>query len=281
MASVPLSIVGPFGVEEAVMAGGAFYTLVFFLVIPFIWSWQESQITAELSCAFPSAAGGVLWCEVAFGPYAGWLNGILSWVSGATDNAIYPVLFLDYLVRVLPTSVEDEEKLHPIYRFCLLASIAILMGYMNWRGLELVGNASIVVCIVAMSPFLVLTLLSIPTIDTSRWFAKPTLSAEEYAEINDYQLTGGFFPNASLGGVLLRPFINSLFWNMNSFDSAGAFSEEVGAHPERIIPKALNITWFMLLFGYSIPLFAAIGAANGTQADWSDGYIGRFICLGS
>lgn len=185
-----------------------------------------------------------MWCEEAFGPYAGWLNGLLSWMSGATgtkkffrqrrrmglqdfhwpqlshfrtlqkDNAIYPVLFLDYLLKVLPAEAEKQEELHPVYRFLLLAVLAVLLGYMNWRGLKFVGNVSIMICIVAMSPFLVLSLLSIPKIEPSRWFEKPSLTAEEYSQVSDYSLEGGFFPNAAIGGVLLRPFLNNLFWNL-------------------------------------------------------------------
>lgn len=81
---------GPFGLEECVKAGGAFYTLLFFLITPLIWSWQESQIVSELSCAFPSASGSVAWTEAAFGRYAGWLNGLLTWMSGATGTMKAP-----------------------------------------------------------------------------------------------------------------------------------------------------------------------------------------------
>lgn len=264
---------GPFGVEECVKAGGAFYTLLFFLVTPFIWSWQESQIVAELSVAFPHASGSVMWCEEAFGPYAGWLNGLLSWMSGAADNAIYPVLFLDYLLKVLPAEAQEQEDLHPFYRFLLLAFLAVLLGYMNWRGLQLVGNVSMLICCIAMSPFLVMALLSIPKIEPSRWFEKPNLTPEEYNQVSDYSLEGGFFPNLVVGGVLLRPFLNNLFWNFNGYDSVGAFSEEVGGSPERVIPRALSITLITTVLSYFVPLLVAIGATSGTQKDWSDGYM--------
>jgi hypothetical protein len=76
---------GPFGCEEAIRSGGYFYTLVGFLVFPFIYSVQEAMMTAELGSAYPEAAGGVAWVEEAFGPFAGWMCGYLGWVSGATD----------------------------------------------------------------------------------------------------------------------------------------------------------------------------------------------------
>ena len=48
-------------------------------------------ITAELGSAFLDASAGVAWVEEAFGPRMGGLCGYLGWISGATDNAIYPV----------------------------------------------------------------------------------------------------------------------------------------------------------------------------------------------
>ena len=92
--ALPSSLIG---FEECVKAGGPFYTLLFFLITPFIWSWQESQIVAELSVAFPNASGSVMWCEAAFGPYAGWLNGLLSWMSGATGTGIVLLACISFL----------------------------------------------------------------------------------------------------------------------------------------------------------------------------------------
>jgi len=52
-------------------------------------------MTAELGAAFPEASGGVAWVEEAFGSNLAWITGWLGYIAGVTDNAIYPVLFLD------------------------------------------------------------------------------------------------------------------------------------------------------------------------------------------
>lgn len=144
---------------------------------------------------------------------------------------------------------------------------------MNWRGLDLVGNMSIGICVIAMSPFIVLTLLSVTDIEPSRWFVRPNVSAEDYMKISNYELGGGLFPYASKAGVLLRPFANNLFWNFNSYDGAAAFSEEIGKNRERVMPCALNISWFLVSFGYLIPLLVAIGVSSSLQREWVDGYM--------
>lgn len=77
---------GPFGIETTVRAGGNFYALLGFLVMPLVWSLQEALMTAELGTAFPEASGGVAWVEEAFGHGAGWMSGYLNWVAGATGE---------------------------------------------------------------------------------------------------------------------------------------------------------------------------------------------------
>jgi amino acid transporter len=151
---VPLAVMifysvsgGPFGCEASVRAGGNFYTLLGFLVMPFVWSMQEALITAELGTTFPEASGGVAWVEEAFGKNAGWMCGYLGWMAGATDNAIYPVLFLDYVLEVVQP---NGEAMNPVLRFLLLSSISIGLGYVNWLGLPLVGQMSVAICCVAM-----------------------------------------------------------------------------------------------------------------------------------
>ena len=51
---------GPFGIEQAVQAGGPFYALLGFSTI-LVWAIPEALITAELSTALPESAGSVAW----------------------------------------------------------------------------------------------------------------------------------------------------------------------------------------------------------------------------
>ena len=47
-------------------------------------------------------SGYVAWVTEAFGPFWGFVEGFLSWISGVTDNAVYPVMFLTYLNAAWP-----------------------------------------------------------------------------------------------------------------------------------------------------------------------------------
>lgn len=82
---------GPFGTEDAVNAASPFLALLGFVLLPLVWSLPEALITAELATTFPENSGFVAWVTAAYGPYAGWMEGWFKWLSGVTDNAIYPV----------------------------------------------------------------------------------------------------------------------------------------------------------------------------------------------
>jgi amino acid transporter len=261
---------GPFGCEASVRSGGNFYTLIAFLVMPFVWSMQEALMTAELGTAFPEASGGVAWVEEAFGVNAAWMSGYLGWMAGATDNAIYPVLFMDYLLQALHS---DGSDVNPIARFLLLSGTSIALGYINWLGLPLVGKMSVSICFVAMSPFVILTLVGAFKIDPNRWFELPQEDPAKL-DVTDDDTGGGIFPDASLGGVLWRPFLNNLFWNLNSFDAAASFAADI-EDPGSVLPKAMAWSVLMVASCYFFPLLIAIGATDADQHEWVDGFLAR------
>lgn len=224
---------GPFGIEEAVRSAGPFYTLLGFLVGPLVFSIPECMMTVELSSGgFQSSAACCAWVEEAFGTTTGFVAGFLSWVAGATDNAIYPALFLSYAMQLFPVpELMDDTSL---LRFALLTSISVGLAYMNWLGLELVGNMSIGVCIVTMSPFVVFVILGASQVDPQRWFLVPfdfdaiekeptgmdnsTLLGSLSGDDDDtVDMERGFIPNIVLGGVILRPLLNNIFWQYNRY----------------------------------------------------------------
>ena len=281
---------GPFGIEEAVRAAGPFYTLVGFLLGPLIFSVPECLMTVELSSGgFQSSAACCAWVEEAFGTTAGFVAGFLSWVAGATDNAIYPALFLSYAMQLFP--IPELEDIHSVWRFAFVTLIALGLAYMNWLGLDLVGNMSIGVCCVAMSPFVIFVVLGASKVDPQRWFLVPSdfddyeqtgLSQMENTTIydlgadDDDAIEGGFLPNVVLGGVMLRPLLNNLFWQYNSFDNAGSFAEDI-QDPARVLPRAMFYGFLMVVLGYIIPLLIALGTTDAAPEEWVDGYLAKVV----
>jgi amino acid transporter len=180
-------------------------------------------------------------------------------------DAIYPVLFLDYVLQIW---TPGTENVHPILRFVLLSSTSIGLAYLNWLGLDVVGNMSVVICILSMSPFLIMGVIGTFQIDPQRWLERPE-SDEAVADWDEDKDTRS---DITYGGILWRPFLNSLFWNLNSFDSAASFAGDV-QDPGRNLPVAMFWSILLVVLGYLIPLLSALGATDSLPHDWVDGYL--------
>ena len=162
---------------------------------------------------------------------------------------------------------DDSQIISPVLRFCLVTSMTIGLAYVNWRGLDLVGKLSVLICVLAMSPFVILVVAGSFKVDPSRWWELPN---QESSTMDD-DIGGGFLPNFSPGGILWRPFLNNLFWNLNSFDSAGCLVAELESTASFI--KAMMLGVSLVVSCYFFPLLIAIGSSDSEQSDWTDGYL--------
>ncbi|CAN4076099.1 unnamed protein product [Withania somnifera] len=201
---------GPFGVEDTVQAAGPLLALVGFLAL----------ITAELGTMFPENSGYVVWVSSALGPYWGFQQGWVKWLSGVIDNALYPVLFLDYLKSGIPALVYPNT-------------------YINYRGLAIVGWVAVLLGILSILPFVVMGLISIPKLRPMRWLV------------------------ADVHNVDWNLYLNTLFWNLNYWDSISTLVGEV-RNPKKTLTRALFYAVILVVLSYFFPLLV------GTRAVPSD-----------
>ncbi|XP_031502672.1 probable polyamine transporter At1g31830 [Nymphaea colorata] len=232
---------GPFGIEDSVRAGGPLLALLGILVFPIVWSIPEALVTAELGTMFPENGGHVVWVSSALGPFWGFQEGWMKWLSGVIDNALYPVLFLDYLKSEVPFLGEGLPRMLAV----LLLTVALT--YMTYRGLNIVGWTAIVVGVLSIVPFVVMGILAIPKIKSNRWLM---------VDISD---------------VDWELYLNTLFWNLNYWGSISTLAGEV-KDAKRTLPKALFYALILVIFGYFIPLLTGIGAVLHDRESWTDGY---------
>ncbi|KAF0897615.1 hypothetical protein E2562_000350 [Oryza meyeriana var. granulata] len=119
---------GPFGIEDSVKAAGPLLAIVGFLLFALIWSVPEALITAEMGTMFPENGGYVVWVSSALGPFWGFQQGWAKWLSGVIDNALYPVLFLDYVKSSVPALGGG------VPRTLAVLILTVALTYMNYRG---------------------------------------------------------------------------------------------------------------------------------------------------
>jgi amino acid transporter len=238
--------------ESSVAYAGAFYTLLGFVLFPILWAVPESLITAELATCYPEASGCVAWVAEAFGDDVGLLNGYLTWLSGVTDNSLYPVLFIQYLISDTPSLADNFEQ-GSLTRWAFIASLTLLLSYLNYRGLEIVGNFNVAICIISIVPFIILSVACIPHIDTAKWFVIPE---------------GAYYGMAS---IKWGDFMNILFWNLNYWDHAASVTGEVDV-PGKTFPRASFYAVLLVTLGYLHPLLATLGVSDDPPSEWDDGY---------
>ena len=168
----------------------------------------------------------------------------------------------------------SKDEFGGVTRFFSIAAITILLAMINYTGLEIVGNASLVICVIAMSPFLIMTILGAPKVVPSRWFQMPEVEADGSSELFDdsFQTDPGPLPLLTLGGIIWRPYLNNMFWNLNSFDAAASFASETTS-VSTTFPRGMFLGLAMVVFGYVVPLLVAVGATDYSQADWVDGFL--------
>ncbi|XP_026663243.2 polyamine transporter PUT1-like isoform X1 [Phoenix dactylifera] len=232
---------GPFGIEDSVQAAGPLLAILGFLVFPLIWSIPEALITAEMGTMFPENGGYVVWVSSALGPYWGFQQGWMKWLSGVIDNALYPVLFLDYLKSTIPALGGG------IPRASAVLGLTALLTFMNYRGLTIVGWVAVFLGVFSILPFIIMGLMAIPKLRPKRWLV------------------------VNLHNVDWNLYLNTLFWNLNYWDSISTLAGEVD-NPSKTLPKALFYALILVVVGYLYPLLAGTGAIPLDRELWTDGY---------
>jgi len=229
---------GAYGLEDAVGAAGPAIVLLGLIILPWLWSLPTALMTAELSTAMPEEGGYVVWVERAFGRFWGFQEGWISWLCSFADNALYPVMFVDYLAYL-------RGDMAPGERWLIGAALIVVITWLNVRGIRLVGLSSIIFLLIVLAPFAAMVVLGAPQIQFSNWL----------------QRTG------TVDWTLL---LSTLLWNTSGWDNAGCCAAEV-AQPSRAYPRAMIITVVLVSLVYLLPLAIGVGA-NDNLADWRDGY---------
>ena len=235
---------GAFGAEEMVSASGPGMALLSLMLVPFTFSLPIAFAVGELTAAFPVEGGNYRWSRSAFGDFWGVQAAWWSWSTGMMTNVVFTTLFAQYLHAWFPQMTRNQDW---------LVALALIWSvhFVNLRGIDMVGNASIALTLLLLMPFAVMTILG-----AWHWQSNP------FVPFVSPKAGGGLSAlGASLG---LSIFLYS------GYDKLSTVAEEV-AEPQRNFPPALTIAVTMACLSYVIPTMVGV-AALGNWSAWVGGY---------
>ncbi len=232
---------GTYGIEDVVHGAGYGRAILILLLTPILWSLPTAFMLGELSSALPAEGGFYVWVRRAMGNCWGFQEAWLSLVASIFDMAIYPTLFVAYLVRLLPWFGIGSRGV--MVGVIVVASCAA----MNIGGVKLVGTTSFWLFLVLSAPFAIIVLLAPFKYGALAHVATPSTTSHV----------------GIIGGVLVA------MWNYMGWDNASTIGGEV-EHPQRTYPRAMFGCVALVAISYILPV-AAVSLTHLTPSAWETG----------
>ncbi|KAG5484744.1 hypothetical protein LSCM1_06565 [Leishmania martiniquensis] len=238
------TISGAYGIEESVMGGGVFLTIISIMVLPVIMGVPMVLVVAELASAVPSNAGFLMWIKLSFHRCVYLSMALMSLIYIAVDNALYPTLFSEYLC----TSIRCSE----LGAKWLRVGMLLFTYALNLLGVEAVGVASVLLTVLTASPFVIMFL--------------------------QQQLTTGFYVNWPAVAFIPKSinwttFIATASWCLSGLEQAGTVVEDVEDSQRTIIGSLIPLIGLAIVT-YVPPIVtgASVSRESLDLSKWRTGY---------
>jgi amino acid transporter len=231
---------GPYGLEDIVGQAGYGRALLLLLIVPVIWSLPTALMIGELASSLPEEGGFYVWVERALGRFWGFQEAWLSLAASVFDMAVYPALAVAYLTQLYPTLTSGERGL------AWSLAVVVLCVAWNLRGAYSVGQGSIWMLALLLTPFLGIMACAVWQIDS----------------------------HAAAGGGSIAPLAHPLhgsmitallfvLWNYMGWDNASTIAREV-ENPRRNYIRAMLFAVALVAASYILPI--AVVALTGYPA---------------
>src|SRR2546425_10969195 len=234
---------GPFGLEDMVTTSGPGLTLLYHLFIPFFWCIPVSLVAAELPTVMPDEVGCYRWVRAAFGHFWGFQAGWWNWSASFLLGGTYGVLTADYLTFFFPGLVGWKHH-------AIAVAVIALIGYINVRGIQMVGAVATVLEISILLP-----IVALGAIAATKWHYNP-FSPLVPPHVPPFQVFG---VGLALG-----------LWLYSGYEQVSSVAEEV-ENPQRSYPIALAVVIPLSMATYFLPTMFSL-AALGDWEKWHTGY---------
>ena len=232
---------GTYGIEDTVQGAGYGRAILIFLLTPILWSFPTTLMIGELASALPREGGYYAWVRRAMGNFWGFQEAWLSLAASIFDMAIYPTLFVAYLVRLFPWFSRDHRGL------IVGLAIVTVSALLNVAGVKAVSDTSLWLFCLLTAPFALVAAIAL--------FEHGAL-----AHVTATPVAGKV---DILGGLLV------CMWNYMGWDNASTIATEVD-RPQRTYPRAMLLALAIVALSYVLPVGAMWGTGL-TLAAWETG----------
>ncbi|MGB6974647.1 MAG: APC family permease [Terracidiphilus sp.] len=233
---------GPYGIEDILGGSGYARAILLLAVLPILWSLPTALMIGELASAIPADGGFYIWVRRALGPFWGYQEGWLSLSASIFDMAIYPAIFVLYLGRFAPALTDGWRS------YAWSIAVVAVCCLWNLRGAPAVGEGSIGLFMLLLSPFAVFVVLGF-------WRGFTLHPAVQW---------GGSGSAAALSTAF-----SVAMWNYMGWDNASTVAQEV-ENPQRNYPRAMVAAAALAAVTYIVPL-AAMAVAGLSVSSFSTG----------
>ncbi len=238
---------GPYDLEDVIGFGGYGGALLLLFLLPFFWSFPTALMLGELASAVPVEGGFYAWVRRALGPFWGFQEAWLSLSASVFDMAIYPTTFVLYLQRIAPSLTQGHRA---IALELVVVAVAVVW---NLRGAAAVGEGSLKLWILSISPYVVLTGVAI--------------------YLGFRGANGGHASLARPANANFSTAVLVAMWNYMGWDNATTIANEV-EDPQRNYPRMILLASVMVMLTYIVPIaavaWAGIPASQFSTGAWVD-----------
>jgi amino acid transporter len=232
---------GTYGTEDIVHGAGYGRAILLLLLTPVLWSLPTAFMLGELASALPHEGGYYSWVRRAMGNFWGFQEAWLSLVASKFDMAIYPTLFVAYLVRMFPWFSVG-------YRGVMVGvAIVVICALLNIAGVKAVSYTSMWLLLALSSPFVMIALMA-------PFKYKALLNAVTTPTTSNVDM---------IGGLLI------CMWNYMGWDNASTIATEVDK-PQQTYPRAMMGAVAIIALTYTAPI-AAVWMTGLAPSAWETG----------
>jgi amino acid transporter len=244
---------GPYGSEPIVANGGPLLAILGFLIVPWLFSFPLSMISAELATAMPEDGGIVRFVDRVMSPVFGFLAGYIALMAGCLTNAADTIILLQYLGTVAPAVSVGEAGSYAVIT-CVYAFVLVL----NVLGISSIGPLSKWLSACILIPFAVMFFISLRyASETGSLLGtmSPVIKGEgSYA---------GF--NSALNG-----YTGALVLNTMGFYLPAACAGSV-QDVKTTFPRGMLISLVLVIFNFVIPIITGVLASQYQNGLWGCG----------